>query len=81
MQKPLFGVPRKQSRAARKVAERFCKYEGTVVVDKKGRKASGVLKKGPLLHRRRKLGRKVEDLKWKISESGVLALKMRPREC
>ena len=31
------------------------------------------------MHRRRKLGRKVEELKWKISESGVSLLKMRPK--
>ena len=29
----------------------------------------------------KKLGRKVEGLKWKMSESGVSPLKMRPKEC
>ena len=31
--------------------------------------------------KRKKLGRKVEKLKWKISESGVSHLKMQPKEC
>ena len=50
-------------------------------VDKGGRKPVDFSRKRRLLHLRRKLGRKVEELQWKISESGVSLVKMRPKEC
>ena len=67
-------MPRKKDEDAAAAAE--------FVVDRGGRKPVECSRKdGYCIAGGNKLGRKVEGLRWKMSESGVSPLKVRPKEC